>query len=47
MDTLERGTYYKSPARFQRMEAAQREEAALKALFERKHFAEILGLMYR
>lgn len=47
MDTLERETYYRTSGRFQKMEAAQREEEALRVLFERKHFAEMLELMYR
>lgn len=47
MDTLERSTNVTRPSRFQKIEAAQREQAALKALFERKHFLDILHLMYR
>ena len=47
MDTLERNTYYKTSRLFQKMEAEQREQAALQALFERKHFLDIMHLMYR
>lgn len=48
MDTLERGTqYYKPPVRFQRAEAVRQEREELKALFERKHFPEMLRLLYR
>lgn len=47
MDTLERGANYKLPVRFQKAELFQREQTALKALFERKHFPEILELLYR
>ena len=48
MDTLERNThYYKPPVRFQKSEPVQREQDALNALFERKHFPEMLELLYR
>lgn len=47
MDTLEHGMYYKPQARFQKTEFGKREDAAIKTLFERKHFPEILALLYR
>ena len=49
MDTLEHGVQYnnKPPVRFQRAGQARQEQAALKALFERKHFPEMLQLLYR
>ena len=47
MDTLERTPSLNRPSRFQKSEAAQREQEALQALFERKHFLEIMRLMYR
>jgi len=47
MDTLERTTGEIRSGQFQKSEAARREQEALHALFERKHFLDILRLMYR
>ncbi len=49
MDTLatNEGLRLADAGRYQRAEAAQREQAIIESLFERKHFPDILELMYR